>query len=153
VALRQRLRRGDPRWTQAAGRGARRRAPARGRPSARRGVLQGVVSKHARAAPHARHSRRTRGAQARAARLRGLMQRGQSAFLALLLGTLCLARFLGEGALSLYVLFALTAIVTVGISLLMGQAGQVSLGQGAFYAGGAYTAGVLTTHGCPGAVA
>lgn len=81
------------------------------------------------------------------------MQKGHSAFFALLLGTLCLARFLGESALSLYVLFALTAIVTVGISLLMGQAGQVSLGQGAFYACGAYTAGVLTTHGCPGAVA
>lgn len=81
------------------------------------------------------------------------MRKEQSVFVALLLVTLCLARFLGESALSLYVLFALTAMVTVGVSLLMGQAGQVSLGQGAFYACGAYTAGVLTTHGCPGAVA
>jgi branched-chain amino acid transport system permease protein len=35
----------------------------------------------------------------------------------------------------------------------MGQAGQVSLGQGAFYATGAYTAGVLATQGCPTLVA
>jgi branched-chain amino acid transport system permease protein len=57
--------------------------------------------------------------------------------------------FLEESALSMYVLLALTAIVTVGVSLLMGQAGQVSLGQGAFYAIGAYAAGVLTTRGYP----
>jgi branched-chain amino acid transport system permease protein len=43
--------------------------------------------------------------------------------------------------------------VTVGLSLLMGQAGQVSLGQGAFYACGAYTVGVLTTRGCPAPLA
>jgi len=51
------------------------------------------------------------------------------------------------------VLCALTAIVTIGVSLLMGQAGQVSLGQGAFYAAGAYAAGVLATQGCPTLVA
>ena len=38
----------------------------------------------------------------------------------------------------------LYAIVAVGLSLLMGFAGQISLGQGAFYAAGAYTAGILT---------
>jgi branched-chain amino acid transport system permease protein len=56
---------------------------------------------------------------------------------------------LSERELSLYVLLALTATVTVGVSLLMGQAGQVSLGQGAFYAVGAYAAGVLATRGYP----
>jgi branched-chain amino acid transport system permease protein len=71
-------------------------------------------------------------------------------FGALLVGVVLTPTLLDESALSLYVLFALAAIVTVGLSLLMGQAGQVSLGQGAFYACGAYTVGVLTTRGCPG---
>ena len=44
---------------------------------------------------------------------------------------------------TLYTLMGLSAIVAVGLSLLMGFAGQVSLGQGAFYALGAYTAGIL----------
>lgn len=59
---------------------------------------------------------------------------------------------LEESALSVYVLLTLTAIVTVGVSLLMGQAGQVSLGQGAFFAVGAYAAGILSTRGHPTAV-
>lgn len=71
----------------------------------------------------------------------------------LLLGLLSLAWLLDESALSLYVLFLLTAVVTVGVCLLMGHAGQVSLGQGAFYACGAYTAGVLATQGCPSVLA
>jgi branched-chain amino acid transport system permease protein len=72
---------------------------------------------------------------------------------ALLLGALALASVLDESSLQLYVLFLLTAIVTVGVCLLMGYAGQVSLGQGAFYACGAYTAGVLATQGYPGIIA
>lgn len=80
------------------------------------------------------------------------MRTERIALLVLVLGTMALSTLLGDSALSLYVLFALAAIVTVGVSLLMGQAGQVSLGQGAFYACGAYTAGVLTTHGVPGIV-
>lgn len=59
------------------------------------------------------------------------------------------AAWLDEGALSLYVLLALTASVTVGITLLMGHAGQVSLGHGAFYAAGAYAAGILAKQGFP----
>ncbi|MGC8989955.1 MAG: branched-chain amino acid ABC transporter permease [Verrucomicrobiia bacterium] len=46
------------------------------------------------------------------------------------------------------------AIVVMGLSLLMGYAGQVSLGQGAFFAIGGYTSAFLTTHnmaGCRGA--
>lgn len=73
-------------------------------------------------------------------------------FLALFAGTACLSTCLDESALPLYVLFALTAMVTIGVSLLMGRAGQVSLGQGAFYACGAYAAGVLTSRGCPSIV-
>jgi len=63
--------------------------------------------------------------------------------------SLALAALLGESVLSLYVLLALTAIVSVGVSVLMGHAGQVSLGQGAFYACGAYAAGLLATGGAP----
>ena len=69
--------------------------------------------------------------------------------LVLLACMLGLPALLDESQLSLYVLCALTAMVTIGVSLLMGQAGQISLGQGAFYASGAYAAGVLATHGCP----
>jgi branched-chain amino acid transport system permease protein len=38
------------------------------------------------------------------------------------------------------------AIVVIGLCLLMGYAGQVSLGHGAFFAIGGYTCAVLTTH-------
>jgi branched-chain amino acid transport system permease protein len=38
-------------------------------------------------------------------------------------------------------------VVALGLSLLMGYAGQVSLGHGAFFALGGYTSAVLTTHG------
>lgn len=42
------------------------------------------------------------------------------------------------------------AIVVMGLSLLMGYAGQVSLGQGAFFAIGGYTSAFLTTHNMAG---
>jgi branched-chain amino acid transport system permease protein len=51
---------------------------------------------------------------------------------------------LSAGDLQIYTLMGLAAIVAIGLSLLMGFAGQISLGQGAFYALGAYTAGILT---------
>src|SRR5512140_3059358 len=38
------------------------------------------------------------------------------------------------------------ALVVLGLSLLIGYAGQVSLGHGAFFALGGYTSAVLTTH-------
>jgi branched-chain amino acid transport system permease protein len=56
---------------------------------------------------------------------------------------------LPERHLAVFVLLGLAAIVTVGLSLLMGYAGQVSLGQASFYAIGAYTAGLMTVHGAP----
>ncbi len=55
-----------------------------------------------------------------------------------------LAYQLSPGDRSLYTLMGLYAIVAIGLSLLIGFAGQISLGQGAFYALGAYTAGILT---------
>lgn len=42
------------------------------------------------------------------------------------------------------VFIAIRVIVVVGLCLLMGYAGQASLGQAAFYAIGAYTSGILT---------
>ncbi|GID30775.1 hypothetical protein Abr02nite_57580 [Paractinoplanes brasiliensis] len=63
--------------------------------------------------------------------------------------TLALPPLLPERHLATYVLLGLTATVTVGVSLLMGYAGQVPLGQAAFYAIGAYGAGLLAVHGFP----
>lgn len=50
---------------------------------------------------------------------------------------------------SVYVLLLLAAIVVVGLSMLMGFAGQVSLGQAAFTMIGGYTAALSATHGVP----
>ncbi len=50
--------------------------------------------------------------------------------------------------LSALVFIALNALCALGLSLVMGFAGQVSLGQAAFYAVGAYVSGILTAqHG------
>lgn len=63
--------------------------------------------------------------------------------------TLIAPLLLDTSALTVYVLLGLAAIVTSGLSLLMGYAGQVSLGQAAFYAVGAYTAGAMAVYGLP----
>ncbi|WP_220040178.1 branched-chain amino acid ABC transporter permease [Nonomuraea aridisoli] len=63
--------------------------------------------------------------------------------------TLALPALLDDSALAVYILLGLAAMVTVGVSLLMGYAGQVSLGQGAFYGIGAYTAALLALGGVP----
>ena len=55
-----------------------------------------------------------------------------------------LAYALGDHAVPIYLEMGLAALVAIGLSLLMGFAGQISLGQGAFFALGAYTAGILT---------
>jgi branched-chain amino acid transport system permease protein len=48
------------------------------------------------------------------------------------------------------VFIGLHAIIALGLVLLMGYAGQISLGQAAFYGLGAYTSGILTaTYGWP----
>ncbi len=46
-------------------------------------------------------------------------------------------------------LIGLTVIVTAGLSILMGLAGQISIGQIAFYALGAYAGAILTAAGVP----
>ncbi|MEH7226054.1 branched-chain amino acid ABC transporter permease [Bacillus sp. JJ1566] len=45
---------------------------------------------------------------------------------------------------TLFILIGIYSIVTVGLSLLIGFAGQISLGHAAFFGMGAYTSGVLT---------
>ncbi|MQA87614.1 MAG: branched-chain amino acid ABC transporter permease [Streptosporangiales bacterium] len=56
---------------------------------------------------------------------------------------------LDRSQLTIFILLGTAVIVTTGLSLLMGYAGQVSLGQGSFYAVGAYTAGLMAVHGLP----
>jgi branched-chain amino acid transport system permease protein len=51
---------------------------------------------------------------------------------------------LDRGDVALYDRMGLYALVAVGLTLLMGFAGQVSLGQGGFFLIGAYTSGLLT---------
>jgi ABC-type branched-subunit amino acid transport system permease subunit len=65
------------------------------------------------------------------------------------LATLALAlpRVVGGYALTLLILVGLHAMAALGLTLLMGQAGQVSLAQGAFYGLGAYGSAILATHG------
>jgi branched-chain amino acid transport system permease protein len=63
--------------------------------------------------------------------------------------TLLLPPMLTSSQLTIYILLGLAAMVTVGLSILMGYAGQVSLGQASFYAIGGYTAGLISVHGGP----
>ncbi|MBB4931612.1 branched-chain amino acid transport system permease protein [Lipingzhangella halophila] len=66
--------------------------------------------------------------------------------------SLVLPFVLDRGGLALYIDVALTACVVVGISLLMGFAGQVSLGQAVFFAVGGYTAAMLVLSDVPALV-
>jgi branched-chain amino acid transport system permease protein len=56
---------------------------------------------------------------------------------------LLLPLVLPEALLTIFIFIGLSTMVVSGLSLLMGFAGQVSLGQAAFYGIGAYTAGLL----------
>ena len=52
----------------------------------------------------------------------------------------------GDYYLSVLVFMGINSLVVIGLSLLMGYAGQISLGHAAFYGIGAYCTGVMTTH-------
>ena len=52
----------------------------------------------------------------------------------------------GDYHLSILVFMGINSMVVIGLSLLMGYAGQISLGHAAFFGIGAYSTGVLTTH-------
>ncbi|MCD6232487.1 branched-chain amino acid ABC transporter permease [Candidatus Aerophobetes bacterium] len=47
--------------------------------------------------------------------------------------------------LSILIFVGIYSLITIGLSLLMGYAGQISLGQAAFFGIGAYTSGILST--------
>ncbi|MBI4610183.1 MAG: branched-chain amino acid ABC transporter permease [Candidatus Rokubacteria bacterium] len=65
---------------------------------------------------------------------------------ALALGVGCVPLIVeSQYQLSVGVFIAIHAVVTIGLCLLMGYAGQISLGHAAFYGLGAYTSGLLTT--------
>lgn len=64
--------------------------------------------------------------------------------LGLALLTLAIPVALDDSQLTVYVYIGLYAVVVIGLSLLMGFAGQVSLGQGSFFAIGAYGTALLT---------
>ena len=68
---------------------------------------------------------------------------------ALVLLSLLLPVALSDYQLTVYVAIALDVTVVAGLMLLQGFAGQVSLGQAAFFAIGAYTAGILARRGLP----
>jgi branched-chain amino acid transport system permease protein len=51
--------------------------------------------------------------------------------------------------LSVLAIIGINAILAIGLNLLMGYAGQVSLGHAAFYGIGAYVSAILTTQGIP----
>lgn len=52
----------------------------------------------------------------------------------------------GDGYfISLLVFMGINGLISMGLSLLMGYAGQISLGHAAFYGIGAYSSGILTT--------
>lgn len=78
-----------------------------------------------------------------------MRRRGRALPIALALLSLALPPVLDGGQQTVYTLFTLSVVIVVGLSLLMGLAGQVSLGQAAFYALGAYTAGLLAKRGVP----
>ncbi|MFC6016387.1 branched-chain amino acid ABC transporter permease [Plantactinospora solaniradicis] len=65
------------------------------------------------------------------------------------LASLALPPALTSKQLSVFILLGLAVLVTLGLSLLMGYAGQVSLGQASFSCIGGYTAGLLSVHGVP----
>lgn len=67
--------------------------------------------------------------------------------------TLLLPLWLSPANLTVYTLAGLYAVTAIGLSLLMGYAGQASLGQAVFFAIGAYTVAAASLHGVPTALA
>ena len=69
--------------------------------------------------------------------------------LGILAGVLTVMPFILGNAyyIGIMVFIGIYCLTTIGLSLLMGYAGQISIGHAAFYAIGAYTSGLLTTKG------
>lgn len=68
----------------------------------------------------------------------------------LMIASLTIPFFINSFFLSVMILIGMYAIVTTGLTMLMGYAGQISLGHAAFYGIGAYASAVMTgTYGLP----
>ncbi len=81
-------------------------------------------------------------------RLRNFWQRSPNLFGIVLFGAfiVVLPLFIrSQYMLSTAIFIGIMSIVTLGLCMLMGYAGQISLGQAAFYGLGAYTSAILTT--------
>lgn len=74
-------------------------------------------------------------------------------YLALVTGLLIIPIVLDDYTLSQLTFISIYSIVTVGLMLLTGYTGQISLGHAAFFAIGSYTSAILTTKGIPFIVA
>ena len=76
------------------------------------------------------------------------MTRSNLISIAFFAALMAVAPFLvGTGSywITVFIFIGIYSIVTIGLSLLMGYAGQISLGHGAFFGLGAYASGLLTT--------
>lgn len=74
------------------------------------------------------------------------MKRDYLILLLLTIAGLALPRFLtNKYYLTVFIVVGIHSILVLGLNLLMGYAGQISLGHAGFYALGAYFSGVLTT--------
>jgi branched-chain amino acid transport system permease protein len=70
-------------------------------------------------------------------------------YLALVLGAVLTPSVLDEYLISQLTFICMYSIATIGLMLLTGYTGQVSLGHAAFFGIGAYTSGILTGRGMP----
>jgi len=70
-------------------------------------------------------------------------------YLALVIGCFLLPAVLGEYMLAQFTFIYMYSIATVGLMLLMGYTGQISLGHAAFFGIGAYTAAISVSKGIP----
>lgn len=73
-------------------------------------------------------------------------------FIILFVACLLAPRFAGDREITKLIYIGIAALLAIGLNLLMGYAGQISLGHAAFFGMGAYTSAILTTRPMPGEV-
>ncbi|MDH7601753.1 MAG: branched-chain amino acid ABC transporter permease [Armatimonadota bacterium] len=89
-------------------------------------------------------SKRIRGGQAAPVRLRNAQVLNLLPFLFFLVCYAFAPRVVNEAQLTTIIYIGIYVLLAVGLNLLMGYAGQISLGHAAFFGIGAYTSGILT---------
>ncbi|MBI9077475.1 MAG: branched-chain amino acid ABC transporter permease [Desulfatibacillum sp.] len=70
-------------------------------------------------------------------------------YVALIIGCLLLPKVVDEYLVSQFSFICIYAVAAVGLMLLTGFTGQISMGHAAFFAIGSYTSAILTSHGVP----